>query len=115
MLKMSEKAGNKSSLTSKGSAFNRLRPETPAKTVHTQMKVCIVYMTKSIFRERDTCPTLLTNLSIEANSVDSDQTAPKEVVWYWSTLFVIDASKTVSRRLAQTTFVLIGPLNRFKF
>ena len=35
---------------------------------------------------------LLTDLSIEANSVDPDQTAPIEAVWSGSTLFAIEAS-----------------------
>ena len=38
------------------------------------------------------CLTLLTNLSIEANRVDPDQTASIGAVWSWSTLFVIEAS-----------------------
>ena len=40
------------------------------------------------------CQTLLSNLSIEANRVDPDQTAPIEAVWSGSTLFVIEASYT---------------------
>ena len=36
------------------------------------------------------CLTLLTNLSIEANSVDPDQTAPIGAVGSGSTLFVIE-------------------------
>ena len=38
------------------------------------------------------CLTLLTNLGIEANSVDPDQIAPIGAVWSGSTLFVIEAS-----------------------
>ena len=34
----------------------------------------------------------MTNLSIEANSVDPEQTAPIGAVWSGSTLFVIEAS-----------------------
>ena len=37
------------------------------------------------------CLTLLTNLSIEANKVDPDQTAPRGAVRSGSTLFVIEA------------------------
>ena len=37
------------------------------------------------------CLTLLTNLSIEANRVDPDQTAPIGAVWSGSTLFVIES------------------------
>ena len=37
---------------------------------------------------------LMTNLSIEANSVGPYQTAPIGAVWYGSTLFVIEANKT---------------------
>ena len=52
----------------------------------------------------------MTNLSIEANSVDSYQTAPIGAVWYGSTLFVIEANKTFCRRQKQMTFVVIGAL-----
>ena len=38
------------------------------------------------------CQTLMTYLSIEANSVDQKQTAPIGTVWSRSTLFVIEAS-----------------------
>ena len=38
------------------------------------------------------CLTLLTHLSIEANRVDPDHTAPIGAVWSGSTLFVIEAS-----------------------
>ena len=41
----------------------------------------------------NTCLTLVTDFSIEANSVDPDQTAPKGAVWSRSTLLVIEASK----------------------
>ena len=34
----------------------------------------------------------MTNSGIEANSVDPEQTAPKEALWSGSTLFVIEAS-----------------------
>ena len=36
-------------------------------------------------------PNITDELSIEANSVDPDQTAPKGAVWSGSTLFVIEA------------------------
>ena len=40
------------------------------------------------------CQTLMMNLSIEANSVDPEQTAPIGAVWSGSSLFVIEASYT---------------------
>ena len=40
---------------------------------------------------------LLTNVSIEANSVDQDQTAPTGAVCFGSTLFVEEASKTIQQ------------------
>ena len=48
--------------------------------------------------------TILTYLSIEANSLNPDQTAL--AVCSWSTLFVKEASKTFQ----QTTFVVIDAL-----
>ena len=54
------------------------------------------------------CITLLTNLSIETNRVDSDHTAPKGAVWSGSTLFRLH--KHFSRREKQMTFVTIGAL-----
>ena len=56
------------------------------------------------------CLTLLTNLNIEANRLDPDQTALIGAVWSGSTLFVIKLLKHFSRREKQTTFVLIGAL-----
>ena len=46
--------------------------------------------------------TLLTNVSIEANSVDPDQTAPVRLLWVYTVCDLV-ASKTF-----QTTFVVIG-------
>ena len=37
-------------------------------------------------------PSITDELSIEANSVDQDQTAPIGAVWSGSTLFAIEAS-----------------------
>ena len=37
-------------------------------------------------------PNIKDELSIEANSVDPEQTAPIGAVWYGSTLFAIEAS-----------------------
>ena len=37
-------------------------------------------------------PGITDKLSIEANSVDPEQTAPIGAVWSWSTLFAIEAS-----------------------
>ena len=48
------------------------------------------------------------NLSIEANSVNPEQTAPIGAVWSGSTLFVIEASYTFQQTRKQTTFVAIG-------
>ena len=39
----------------------------------------------------------MTNLSIEANSVDPEQTAPIGAVWSGATLFVIEASYIVQQ------------------
>ena len=49
--------------------------------------------------------TPLTSVSVLANSVDPDQTAPTEV-WSRSTLFVYKASKTSRQMKKQTTFVI---------
>ena len=46
----------------------------------------------------------ITNLSIKANRVDPDQTAPITAVWSGSTLFVIEASKTFQQTRKQTTY-----------
>ena len=48
-------------------------------------------------------------LSIEANSVDPEQTAPIGAVWSGSTLFAIGA-RDFSRWEKQMTFVVIGAL-----
>ena len=47
----------------------------------------------------------MTHVSIEANSVDSDQFDLAE-----STLFVVEASKTFQQITKQTTFIVIGAL-----
>ena len=57
------------------------------------------------------CLTLLTNISIEANSVDPDQTAPIGAVWSGFALFVIEASLTFQQTRKQTTFVVPGALS----
>ena len=49
----------------------------------------------------------MTNVSIEANNGDPDQTAPTGTVLSWSTLFDQEASK----KFHQTAFVVIGALN----
>ena len=56
------------------------------------------------------CLTVLTNLSIEANRVDPDQTAPIGAVWSGSKLFVMEAFEHFNRQENQTTFVAIGAL-----
>ena len=43
-------------------------------------------------------------MSIDANSVDTDQTAPICAVWSGSTLFAKEASKCFSRQQKLTTF-----------
>ena len=43
-------------------------------------------------------PNITDELSIEANNVDQEQTAPIGAVWSVSTLFVIEVSWTFSRR-----------------
>ena len=50
------------------------------------------------------------NVSIEANSVDPDQTAPTVAVWSGSKLFVGEVSKTFKQMKKQMTFVVIGAL-----
>ena len=57
------------------------------------------------------CLTLLTNVCIEANSVDPDKTAPEEAVCSGSTLFVKKPSKTFQQKTKQTIiFVVIDAL-----
>ena len=51
-------------------------------------------------------PYITDGLSIEANSVDPEQTAPIGAIWSGSTLFGIKASLTSQ----QMTFVAIGAL-----
>ena len=51
--------------------------------------------------------TLLPILSIEANSMDPDQTAPIGAVWSGSKLFAKRASKTIQQMTKQTTYVVI--------
>ena len=41
-------------------------------------------------------PNITDELSIEANSVDPEQTAPRGAVWSGSTLFAIEASFNIS-------------------
>ena len=58
-------------------------------------------------------PTITDKLSIEANSVDPEKTAPIEAICSGSTLFSIEVSKILkhfSRREKQTIFVAIGAL-----
>ena len=49
-------------------------------------------------------PNITDKLSIEANSVDPEQTAPIGAVWSGSTLFAIEASKYFSRREKHLVF-----------
>ena len=51
------------------------------------------------------CQTLLTNLSIEAHSMDPDHTAPIGAVRSRSTLEVIEASKTFRQMTKANDFV----------
>ena len=60
-------------------------------------------------------PNITDELSIEANSVDSDQTAPIGAVWSEFTLYAIEASLTFSRREKQTISVAIGALRLIFF
>ena len=52
--------------------------------------------------------TLLTNLSTEANSVDSVQTDRIGAVWTGSTLFVKDTSKSFHQQTKPATFIVFG-------
>ena len=54
--------------------------------------------------------TFQTYFNIQANSVDSDQTAPRGAVWYWSTLFAKNDFKNHKQMTKQTTLVVIGAL-----
>ena len=56
------------------------------------------------------CLTLLTNLSIEAKSMDPDQTATIGAVIYGYKLFVIEASQTFQQTRKADDFVAIGAL-----
>ena len=49
-------------------------------------------------------------LSIEANNVDPEQTAPIGAVWSGSTLFAIGASLTFQQTRKADNFVVIGAL-----
>ena len=55
-------------------------------------------------------PSITDELSIEANSVDPEQTAPIGAVWSGPTLFAKEVLKHFSRREKQTTFGAIGAL-----
>ena len=55
-------------------------------------------------------PNITDKLSIEANSVDPEQTAPIGAVWFGSTLFALEATKTLQQTRNQTNFVAIGAL-----
>ena len=55
-------------------------------------------------------PNITDEFSIEANSVDPEQTAPIGAVWSGFTLFAIEASEHCSGQEKQTTFVAIGAL-----
>ena len=50
----------------------------------------------------------MTNVSIEANSVEPDKTAPIGAVLSGSTLFVVGASKTFQQTKKADNFVVIG-------
>ena len=54
--------------------------------------------------------TLLTNVIIEANIVNPDQTAPKRAVSSGFTLFVEEAPKIIQHATKQMSFVVIGTL-----
>ena len=53
---------------------------------------------------------LLVNVSIETNSVDPNQTAPKGAVCFGSTLFVEEASKTFKQTTKADNHCCIGTL-----
>ena len=53
-------------------------------------------------------PRITDKLSIEANSVDPEQTAPIGAVCSGSTLFIMEASWTFQQTRNQTTYVVIG-------
>ena len=53
--------------------------------MHLKMSSAVVVCCKKL-------PSITDNLSIEANSVDPEQTAPIGAVWSGSTLFTIEAS-----------------------
>ena len=55
-------------------------------------------------------PSITDELSIEANSVDPEQTAPIGAVCSGSTVFVIEVFKYFSRREKQMTFNAIDAL-----
>ena len=55
-------------------------------------------------------PNITDELSIEANSVDPEQTAPIGAVWPGSTPFAIEASLTFQQTRKQTTLAAIGAL-----
>ena len=55
-------------------------------------------------------PNITDELSIEANSMDPEQTAPIGAVRSGSALFTIEASQTFHLTRKQTTFVVIGAL-----
>ena len=55
-------------------------------------------------------PSITDELSIEANSMDPEQTAPIGAVLSRSTLFALEASLTFQQMRKQTTFVAIGTL-----
>ena len=52
--------------------------------------------------------TFLTTVSVDANSVDADQTAPIGAVVFGSTMFGQGATTIFIKRQKQTTFVVIG-------
>ena len=54
---------------------------------------------------------LLINISIEANSVDPDQTAPTGAVWSGSTLFAEELQKHFSKQQKQMIFEYFGALS----
>ena len=49
-------------------------------------------------------PNITDEFSIEANSVDLEQTAPIGAVWSGSTLFAIEASKTFQQMIKADDF-----------
>ena len=60
-------------------------PQSAKKKMHLKMSSAEVFCCKYL-------PNITDKLSIEANSVDPEQTAPIEAVWSGSTLFAIEAS-----------------------